>query len=104
MSHQILIVTSDSTDANILCDVLHHAKDGPFITEIATTLADALAKIAGQVVDAILVDLNLPDSQGMATFDKIFSTVPHIPILTLSSMEEEESACKAVSRGSQGYL
>ncbi len=52
----------------------------------------------------MLVDLFLPDSQGIDTFDRLFRAAPQIPILVLSAPEDEELAKLAVQRGAQDYL
>ena len=104
MTNRILIITGDSADAKILEDVLRKAKDGPFNIEWLTRLADALKRLNAGGIDAMLVDLSLPDSQGIETFDKLFAAAPTIPILTLSAEDDEALATEAVQRGSQGYL
>jgi diguanylate cyclase (GGDEF)-like protein/PAS domain S-box-containing protein len=55
-------------------------------------------------IDAIIVNLSLPDSSGIATFDQLFAAAPHTPILTLSAMEDDTLAIEAVQRGAQGNL
>lgn len=55
-------------------------------------------------IDAVLVDLFLPDSQGIDTFDKLHAVAPHTPILVLSAPQDEEIAKLAVQRGAQDYL
>jgi diguanylate cyclase (GGDEF)-like protein/PAS domain S-box-containing protein len=53
---------------------------------------------------AVLVDLLLPDSNGIETFDRLFRAAPHIPILVLSALPDEDIAKLAVQRGAQDYL
>lgn len=102
--NRVLIVTSQSNDAKALSEVLQDASDGPYAIESLTLLAPALARIDSGDIDVILVDLSLPDSKGIATFDQLFVAAPQIPILILSGTEEEELANLAVQRGAQGYL
>jgi len=104
MANRILILTNNSIDASIIEDVLATARDGPFETERLTQLSSALARLRAGGINAILADLSLSDSNGLATFDQLFAAAPHIPILTLSAKEEEAEAIEAVQRGSQGYL
>jgi diguanylate cyclase (GGDEF)-like protein/PAS domain S-box-containing protein len=52
----------------------------------------------------VLVDLYLPDCQGIETFDQLFAAAPQIPILVLSAAKDEEVAKLAVQRGAQDYL
>jgi diguanylate cyclase (GGDEF)-like protein/PAS domain S-box-containing protein len=55
-------------------------------------------------LEAVLVDLCLPDCQGIETFDRLFHTAPRIPILVLSAEQDEEVAKLAVQHGAQDYL
>jgi diguanylate cyclase (GGDEF)-like protein/PAS domain S-box-containing protein len=104
MTNRVLIVTADQADAGTLDDVLRRAKDGPYAIERVARLSDALERLQAGDIDAILVDLSLPDSQGIETFDKLFAAAPQTPILTLSAEEDELLAVEAVEHGSQGYL
>ncbi len=104
MVNRVLILTGNAADARTLKDVLDKARDGPFVVEWVTHLADALARLRADDIDAILTELSLPDSEGIATFDALFAAVPHTPILTLSAREDETLAIEAVQRGAQGYL
>lgn len=104
MQKKILLVTSSRSDADCLDKALGDATDGPFKVEWLDRLSRALERIAVGDIDAILVDLMLPDSQGIETFDKLFKADPLIPILTLSAEEDEAMAKEAVQRGAQGYL
>src|SRR6202012_4821664 len=91
-------------DAAVLKAVLANAHDGPFAIEWVTRLVDGIERLRAGGVDVVMADLSLPDSQGIATFDKLFAVVPQTPIMTLSAMDDEALAIEAVQRGSQGYL
>ena len=105
MANRIMIITADDNDAKLLQDALNKARDGPFETERLAQLSAALSRLSkDNNIDAILVDLALPDSQGLATFDQLFAAVPRIPILTLTTEDKEALSIEAVQRGAQGYL
>ncbi|MGE5651407.1 MAG: putative bifunctional diguanylate cyclase/phosphodiesterase [Bacillota bacterium] len=104
MSNTVLIVTDHANDAKLLEDTLGTAKDGPFAVEWVRRLTEALERLKQNGVDIVLVDLFLPDSQGIVTFDALFKLVPPIPIMTLSDEVEESLSIEAVNRGAQGYL
>jgi PAS domain-containing protein len=55
-------------------------------------------------IAAIIVDLFLPDSRGIATFDRLFRAAPDTPILVLSEPLDEDTARLAVQLGAQDYL
>jgi diguanylate cyclase (GGDEF)-like protein/PAS domain S-box-containing protein len=100
----VLIITDNVADAKILEDTLATARDGPFITEWVRHLSDALPRLDGYGIDIILVDLFLPDSHGLTTFDVLFKQASPIPIMTLCDEENEAVAIEAVQRGAQGFL
>jgi diguanylate cyclase (GGDEF)-like protein/PAS domain S-box-containing protein len=104
MTNRVLIVTADPDDAGTLERVLARAKDGPFAIEWVARLSNALERLRAGGIDVILADLSLPDSQGIETFDQLFAVTPQTPILTLSAVEDDALATKAVQRGAQGAL
>ena len=105
MLNQILVITDDSTDAHTLIGILGTAKGSSFDVHWRRRLATGLKKLRTGGVDAIIVDLSLPDSQGVATFDQLFAVAPHVPILTLSDGDKDNAlSVEAVQRGAQGYL
>jgi diguanylate cyclase (GGDEF)-like protein/PAS domain S-box-containing protein len=55
-------------------------------------------------VGAAVLDLTLPDSHGVETFDKLFHAAPRVPILILSGADAEATARQAVQRGAQDYV
>lgn len=104
MTYHILIITDDVGDAGILGDALRKAHDGLYATEWVRQLAPALDRLADTGIDAILVDLALPDCNGLATFERLFAAAPRVPIMLLSAPDEENLAMRAIRRGAQGFL
>jgi diguanylate cyclase (GGDEF)-like protein/PAS domain S-box-containing protein len=62
-------------------------------------LSDGLKLLSLGAIALVLVDLDLPDSQGIATFEQLVAAAPHIPILVLAPPHEEAAAEEAVARG-----
>ena len=104
MSNRILVITAAAHDLQALTGALGNAHDGPFEIEHAGTADDGVARIRAGGIDAILVDLTLPDGRGIACFDRLHAAAGHIPILTLCDLEDEVDAKEAVRRGAQGWL
>jgi diguanylate cyclase (GGDEF)-like protein/PAS domain S-box-containing protein len=104
MSNRVLIITADAGDINTLREALGQAHDGPFLIEAVTSLAHGIARLRQGDIDVVLVDLALPDSQGIATFDRLFAAAPQTPIMTLSAPDDEALSIQAVQHGSQGYF
>lgn len=67
-------------------------------------LADGLASLNEQPPTLVLLDLNLPDSQGAETFRKILEKAPDVPVVILSGQDDEALAIKALHQGVQDYL
>ncbi len=66
-------------------------------------LADGLACLAEKPT-VVLLDLNLPDSRGAATYRSILDKAPGVPVVILSGQDDEALATKAVHHGAQDYL
>ncbi|HJN73526.1 MAG TPA: EAL domain-containing protein [Myxococcota bacterium] len=69
-----------------------------------TLLADAVAHLEGGGFDVALLDLHVPDSQGLSTFEAAFAAAGGVPIVVQSGMELENVALQAVAGGAQDYL
>jgi len=67
-------------------------------------LSDGLAALKEKSPGVILLDLNLPDSQGAETFRKVLEKAPDVPVVILSGQDDEELAIKALHQGVQDYL
>lgn len=104
MANQVLLITSDASDAMSLKVVLSQAKDDAFDIEWVVRLSDGLERLRAGGIDAILVDLSLPDSQDITTFDKLYAIAPQTPIWILNTADSTMLAMEAVQRGAQGYL
>jgi diguanylate cyclase (GGDEF)-like protein/PAS domain S-box-containing protein len=103
MLNRILVITDDPADASDLKYAIDQADDGPFHIEWVRQLSDGLKHVGLGGIGAILVDLSLPDSSGIATFDRLFAAAPRTPIMTLCT-DDDALSIEAVRRGAQGYL
>jgi diguanylate cyclase (GGDEF)-like protein/PAS domain S-box-containing protein len=110
MLHKILLIQQDAAEAESIRVALINSTDGSFQLEWVMSCSQALERLAGEEdqgserIAAILVDLFLPDSQGIETFDRLFRAAPHVPILVLSAPQHTEIAKLAVQHGGQDYL
>ena len=102
MSKRILLIQDDAAAAKAILNALSNSKDELLQVEWVRSCSEGLERLAGS--GAILVDLSLPDSRGIETFDRLFNAAPEIPILILCTPQEEETAKLAVQCGAQDYL
>jgi len=73
------------------------------VTESLKQALEAL-RTAVEEVDVVLLDLSLPDSQGLETYRAVHAQCPAVPILVLSGLNDESIALKAVNEGAQDFL
>jgi diguanylate cyclase (GGDEF)-like protein/PAS domain S-box-containing protein len=102
MRQRILLIQDDAVNAEAVFRALSESSDETFEVEWVRRCADGLERLVG--VAAILVDLFLPDSLGIETFDRLFLAAPRIPILILVDLQHENTAKLAVQCGAQEYL
>ena len=102
--HKILLIESDEAPANEVRAALAEAGSGSFEVEWVRTLSEALERLNGKRIDAVLLELSLPDSQGIVTFDKVFAAAPGVPILILGGNASEALAIEAVGHGAEDHL
>ena len=70
----------------------------------AQSLAEARETLSTELYDVILLDLGLPDSNGMETFLEVQRVAPEIPVVVLTGMDDHQLAVEAVANGAQDYL
>jgi len=100
---KILLIENDPAAADRIRAALTAAGSGSFDVDWVRQLSQGLARLSKGGIDAVLLELSLPDSQGIETFDKLFSAAPDVPILVLGN-GNEALAKEAVGRGAQDYL
>ena len=113
MLHRILLIQDDPENAGAIRQSLDGSQDSSFQVEWVKKCRDGIARLIHEPADrmtvkreisAILLDLFLPDSRGVETFEQIFRRAPQIPILTLIDPKHEAAAKAAVERGAHDYL
>src|SRR5580700_11471865 len=100
---KILLIQNNPAAADKIRAALAAAGSGSFDVEWVRQLSQGLARLARRGIDAVLLELSLPDSRGIETFEKLFAVAPKVPILILAN-GNEALAKEAVGRGAQDYL
>jgi signal transduction histidine kinase len=101
---RVLLIEDNPGDARLIREILARARGAQFELERVERLSTALERLNTGGVDAILLDLTLPDSSGLDTFFKVHTRAPHVPITVLSGFDDEVVAIRAVREGAQDYL
>jgi len=84
--------------------MLNHSSVLRFKVTHCKCIKEFMNKIKKENFDVVLLDLNLPDSQGYDTFQKVYDNVSNIPIVVLSGINDNSVGEKAVKNGAQDYL
>jgi diguanylate cyclase (GGDEF)-like protein/PAS domain S-box-containing protein len=100
----LLLVEDNPADARLFREMFH--EQNSLRTELTQveTMREAEAHLAGGVVDIILLDLGLPDAQGIESIRRARAVAPHVPLVVLTALDDESMAAQALQAGVQDYL
>lgn len=101
---KILMIEDNPGDARLIIEMLKEASDYHFDVLHAIRLDEGLKYLVTNKFDVILLDLCLPDSNGIDTFNIMNYNAQDLPIIVLSGLDEEIFAVGAVGRGAREYL
>lgn len=99
----VLAVDDSAADRNLLRLSLSDSSQR-YRLEYAERLSEGLSKLGKQGVDVVLLDLNLPDSQGRDTIKQVMQHAAHVPVLVLTGSDDDCLALEAVRAGAQDYI
>jgi len=100
---RVLVVEDDPWFVQFLRDTLPPLS-AELEVSVATKLAPAIAALKAQSFDAVLLDLNLPDSSGLQTLQQITAANTHVPIVVLTGIDDARQAQDAMRLGAQDWL
>jgi len=103
-SLNILLIEDSAKDLQTLTKALAEEPDSPFTVQTAETLYDGLEALSKGGIDLVLLDLMLPDSDGLASLEKVREHSPHIPIVVLTASDDRSLAAQSLQKGAQDYL
>ena len=101
---KILLIEDNPDDVRLIREMLARAEGARFDLECADRLSDGLTLLDADEIDVLLLDLWLPDSQGLDTLGKVLAQAPQPPVVVLTSMDDTAIAVQAVRDGAQDYL
>ncbi|MBI2926722.1 MAG: PAS domain S-box protein [Verrucomicrobia bacterium] len=101
---KVLLVEDDASYSALVQEAMAALAFARFEVTCAERLADALQRLRGGSFDVVLLDLLLPDSQGLHAFSQVHALAPGLPVVILTGVEDETLALEAVRRGAQEYL
>ncbi|MBN1880703.1 MAG: PAS domain S-box protein [Deltaproteobacteria bacterium] len=100
-----VLLIEDSTFHQLeIADMLSESIRESFEFLCASSLSEGLSILDDRHVDVVILDLNLPDSAGIETLEKVRENRLFLPVVIYSGIEDEELALSAVTKGAQDYL
>lgn len=103
-SVKILLIEDNLAEARLLQEYLLQAESKQFLLVHVQRLRDGLNELSRIEYDVILLDLTLPDSQGLSSLSSLIEKYPSVPIVVLTNTNDEDLAIAAVRQGAQDYL
>ena len=101
---RVLLVEDNPALERMIQDMLSQAPGTLIVAESRAHLAGGLQRLEAGAIDLVLLDLSLPDSQGLDTFLAVYNRAPEMPIIVLTALEDETVALTSLRDGAQDYL
>jgi PAS domain S-box-containing protein len=101
---RVLLIEDNPVDTHLVRRLLAEVENAHLDLECADRLSTGLECLDRGGVDVVLLDLVLPDSQGLNTFVKAHAHAPEVPIVVLTHLDDEALAIQAMQEGAQDYL
>jgi diguanylate cyclase (GGDEF)-like protein len=100
----ILLVEDNPGDVRLVEELLRAAWVVAGSINHVSSVEDAIGRVAEDAPACILLDLSLPDAQGLGTLERVRDAHPSVPIVVLTGTDDEAQAVQAVQEGAQDYL
>ena len=101
---RVLLVEDNPGDVRLASEMLKVPGQARYEQIVHERLSAALEYLDRHSVDVVLLDLSLPDSQGLETLTRMQRANPELPIVILSGLADEQVALSAVQLGAQDYI
>jgi diguanylate cyclase (GGDEF)-like protein/PAS domain S-box-containing protein len=100
----LLLVEDNPGDARLLREMLSEQGSAAIELTHVERVSEAEKHLAGHAVDIILLDLGLPDAQGVGAVRRTHTAAPRVPLVVLTGEDDESLAMQAQQEGAQDYL
>ena len=100
----VLLIEDSRTVVGIVQRDLEAQRRPGFRVTCADRLSAGLERLARGGIDVVLLDLGLPDSNGLDTLRRTLDRAPDVPVVVLTGQEDQETGASALQMGAQDYL
>lgn len=101
---RVLLIEDNRGDADYIIELLSESANLQFQISIVDRLSAGIDYLNKKTCDVIILDLTLPDSHGIYTFEKVYGVAPNIPIIIITGIDNESIAAKTLQEGLQDYI
>ena len=101
---KVLMIEDNKGDYEIILKLLEKSENTEFELIHSPRLSSGVELLENNSFDVILLDLGLPDSDGLESFNVILKKHPEIPTIILTGLANEETGIQAIKYGAQDYL
>lgn len=101
---QLLVVEDSPTDRSWLVMMLNSSDAGPFEVEYAETMASAESALHNRDYDCVLLDLSLPDCDGVESVRRAVLAGPETAVVVFTGRDEQELGLRSIEAGAEDYL
>ena len=98
-----LLVEDNPGDSRLITEMLADV-DSDVELEYCTTLSSAIERLASNSIEVVVLDLSLPDSQGIHTFAQLQASAPQVAVIVLTGNSDTHEALRTVEEGAQDFL
>ncbi len=100
----VLVIEDNPLDARLIEETLSEAESARFRWHWVQSFKAGCEALAAAHYDLVLLDLSLPDSFGVETFERVHRQFPEVPVIVMSGLADESVALRALQGGAQDYL
>jgi CheY-like chemotaxis protein len=104
MPLEVLLIEDNPDDADLLREMLAEGRGARVSLTAVETLRDGIAHLEAAEPDLLLLDLSLPDSQGLQTVTRALAHAQRVPIIVLTGLDDDALGVRAIHAGAQDYL
>lgn len=99
-----VLLVDDDPDMHAIVNGLWEGDPHLFQLDWVSNLEEGVSHLSKYRPDVVLLDLHLPESKGLDTFRRFKGNVPFVPIVVMTSLDDERCALQALREGAQDYL
>ena len=101
---KVLVIEDDTNYFTLVDERLSQNRNPAFELVCSDSMQSGLERLKEGDIDAVLLDLNLPDSEGLNSFITVHRAFPGVPVIILTSMDDDDLALQSIAWGAQDYL